>query len=131
MWLVPAFSQTTDERPAPSEPVTDAVRHAALASNVPQTTWEPPASQEHGKLTAARLRELPASAYAFPRVRREPLTDAAHVRSAIARFRQVKHVTDEEREVAFANIQKAAKYFGIRMKAATWQQLISREETGK
>jgi hypothetical protein len=41
------------------------------------------------------------------------LTDAAHVRSAIARFHQVDGVTDCERVQAAANIATAAKYFGV------------------
>jgi len=44
------------------------------------------------------------------------MTDASHVRNAIARFDQVKDVSDTERELAFANIRKAAKHFGIEMK---------------
>jgi hypothetical protein len=34
--------------------------------------------------------------FAFPRAEKEPLTDAAHVRNAIARFNQVQGVTDAE-----------------------------------
>jgi hypothetical protein len=54
------------------------------------------------------------------------MTDAAHVRNAIARFDQVEGVTDAERDLAFANIQKAAEYFGIGMKETSWHQLGSR-----
>jgi hypothetical protein len=67
--------------------------------------------------------KLPDSAYAFPKEQKEPMTDASHVRNAIARFDQVKGVTDEERELAFANIQAAAKHFGVEMKETHWQQL--------
>jgi len=55
--------------------------------------------------------QLPDSAFAFPVERSEPLTDAAHVRSAIARFGQVRGVTDAERGVALKNIEKAAAYY--------------------
>jgi hypothetical protein len=55
-------------------------------------------------------RFLPESAFAFPLSRKEPMTDASHVRNAIARFDQVEDVSDAERELAFANIQKAASY---------------------
>ena len=41
------------------------------------------------------------------------MTDATHVRDAMARFNQVKDVTDSERNLAFANIQEAAKHFEI------------------
>ncbi len=95
----------------------------AAALDQSQPTWKPPQSQENGKLDTARLQRLPDSAFAFPRVRKEPLADAAHVRSAIARFTQVKHVTDAERDLAFANIKKAAQYFGVEVKATEWRQL--------
>jgi hypothetical protein len=88
-----------------------------------QQTWEPPSANAPGKLTAARLHALPDSAFAFPRLRKEPLTDAAHVRSAIARFAQVKNASDEEREVAFANIKKAADYFGVHLRVTDWHKM--------
>jgi hypothetical protein len=44
----------------------------------------------------------------FPNSGKEPLTDARHVRNAIARFDQTIDVSDEDRELAFANIKKAA-----------------------
>jgi hypothetical protein len=44
------------------------------------------------ELDAADRNALPDSAFAFPRVRKEPLTDARHVRNAIARFDQVRDV---------------------------------------
>ena len=79
-------------------------------------TWRPPRPEEHGQLDAARVNALSDSAFAFPSARKEPMTDASHVRNAIARFDQVKDVSDTERELAFANIRKAAKHFGIEMK---------------
>jgi hypothetical protein len=63
--------------------------------------------------------------FAFPRARKEPMTNAAHVRDAMARFDQVKDVTDAERDLAFANIQKAANHFGIQMKEKDWHQFGS------
>ena len=51
--------------------------------------------------------------FAFPRQRKEPLTDASHVRNALARFDQVEGVSDAERDLAFANIKKAAQYYGV------------------
>src|SRR6185437_992824 len=53
------------------------------------------------------------STYAFPKQRKEPLNDASHVRNAIARFDQVKDVSDSEREEAFHHIKTAAKKFGV------------------
>jgi Family of unknown function (DUF6582) len=74
-----------------------------------RTTWRP--HEKHGKLTAQS--DLPDSVYAFPKQRKEPLTDARHVRNAIARFDQVIDVADSDRALAFANIKKAAKYYDV------------------
>ena len=52
------------------------------------TTWKP--YLQHGELDIKEREELPESVYAFPKQRKEPLTDADHVRNAIARFDQVK-----------------------------------------
>jgi hypothetical protein len=69
------------------------------------------------------------SAYAFPAKRKEPLNDASHVRNAIARFDQVKGVTDEEREQAFHHIKTAAKKFGVEMTETSWKQLGAKPHT--
>lgn len=66
---------------------------------------------------------MPDSAYAFPRVRKEPLNDASHVRNAIARFDQVRDVTDRERDEAFRRIRRAADKYGVEMSAQRWQEL--------
>jgi hypothetical protein len=50
------------------------------------------------------------------------MTDATHVRDAMARFNQVADVTDSERDLAFSNIKKAAKHFDIQMKETDWRQ---------
>lgn len=70
-------------------------------------TWKPPAYPQ------AKRSELPNSAFAFPKERKEPLTDASHVRNAIARLHQVDGVTERERVQAAANIAAAAKYYGV------------------
>jgi hypothetical protein len=75
------------------------------------------------ELDAEDRNKMPDSQYAFPRQRKEPLNDASHVRNAIARFDQVKDVTDEERREAFRRIQRAAKKFGVDMTAERWQDL--------
>lgn len=69
------------------------------------------------------------STYAFPKQRKEPLNDASHVRNAIARFDQVKDVTDTEREEAFHHIKNAAKKFGVEMTETSWKQLGSKPHT--
>ena len=71
-----------------------------------QPTWTP--HEKHGQLTAKS--DLPDTVFAFPKQRKEPLTDARHVRNAVARFDQVIDVSDDDRALAFANIEKAAKY---------------------
>ena len=86
-----------------------------------KATWKP--HDEHGKLSTEDRKELPSSAYAFPKERKEPMTDGSHVRNALARFDQVKGVSDEERDQAFANIQAAARHYGVDMKETHWQEL--------
>lgn len=84
-----------------------------------KTTWEP--HEKHGNLTTKS--DLPDSVFAFPSERKEPLTDAEHVRNAVARFDQVIGVSAEERALAFANIEKAANYYGVNLSETSWQQL--------
>jgi hypothetical protein len=67
--------------------------------------------------------DLPDTVFAFPKQRKEPLTDAQHVRNAIARFDQVLDVPDEDRALAFANIEKAARHYGVDLSETNWQQL--------
>jgi hypothetical protein len=91
----------------------------------PAPTWEPPpgSGQSGGDLDAAQRNELPASAYAFPRQRKEPLTSATHVRSALSRFDQVEDVSDADRALAFENIRRAASYFDVAMTEKSWHDL--------
>ena len=74
-------------------------------------------------LYAADRNEMPDSEYAFPRLRKEPLNDASHVRNAIARFNQVQDASDEERREAFERIQRAAKRFDVEMTETNWRDL--------
>jgi hypothetical protein len=92
-----------------------------------KTTWKP--HTEHGKLDTEDRKELPESVYAFPKKRKEPITDASHVRAALARFDQVKDVSEEERDQAFANIQAAAKHYGVDLEEKSWQDLGKRPHT--
>jgi hypothetical protein len=91
------------------------------------TTWKP--HEKHGELTERS--DLPDSVFAFPKERKEPLTDATHVRNAIARFDQVTGASDEERALAFANIKQAADYYGVDMSESDWHGLGSRPHTGQ
>ena len=92
---------------------------------MPETTWTPYDVEGYGRLDTAERNSLPDSSFAFPFSRKEPMTDAQHVRNAIARFDQVEDVSDAEREVAFANIQKAARHYGVEMRETDWRQLGS------
>jgi len=56
--------------------------------------------------------DLPDTIFAFPNQRKEPLTDAQHARNLVAQFDQVIDVSGADRALAFANIEKAAKYYG-------------------
>ena len=84
-------------------------------------TWKP--HIKHGELDTKDRQELPDSVYAFPKQRKEPLTDADHVRNALARFDQVQDVSDDDRELAFAKILKAAKHFNVTVEEDNWRQL--------
>jgi len=85
------------------------------------TTWKPHTT--HGQLSTAEKDDLPDSVFAFPEQRKEPLTDAAHVRNALARFDQVGDVTDADRDRAFANIKKAAEHYDVEVSEASWKDL--------
>ncbi len=84
-------------------------------------------SSKSGKLTTSGKDKLSDKTYAFPAKRKEPLEDASHVRNAVARFNQVKDVTDEERKEAFANIKKAAKKFGVEVNEKDWNELAHKK----
>jgi hypothetical protein len=84
-----------------------------------QPTWTP--HEKHGQLTVKS--DLPDTVFAFPRQRKEPLTDARHVRNAVARFDQVIDVSDDDRALAFANIEKAAKYYDVDLSETSWREL--------
>jgi len=58
----------------------------------------------------------PPKRFAFPKERKEPLTDASHVRNASARFNQVKGVSSEEKATAKKKIQSAARKYGVELK---------------
>ena len=92
-----------------------------------KTTWKP--HDDDKALSADERKSLPDSVYAFPDKRKEPLTNASHVRNAIARFDQVKDVSDGERDQAFANIQAAAKHFGVELTEKHWQELGGKPHT--
>jgi uncharacterized protein DUF6582 len=92
-----------------------------------RATWKP--HEKHGELTERG--DLPDSVFAYPKERKEPMTDASHVRNAIARFDQVDGVSDADRELAFANVKKAAKHYGVDISETDWHELGRRPSTGR
>src|SRR6266550_3747787 len=55
-------------------------------------------------LSSHAEREIISTKFAFPEERKEPLTDARHVRNAVARFNQVEGVSQSERNAAWRRI---------------------------
>ncbi|HZS76088.1 MAG TPA: DUF6582 domain-containing protein [Ktedonobacteraceae bacterium] len=78
------------------------------------------------KLSDKDREKMPDSEFAFPKERKEPLSDARHVQEAIARFDQVQGVTNKERDEAWKRIQKAAKKFRINLQEEDWRELFKR-----
>ena len=76
-------------------------------------------------LSTAEKDKLADKDFAFPKERKEPLTDARHVRNAIARFDQVEGVTDTERDQAWKRIQAAAKRYGVEVSESSWRDLAN------
>jgi hypothetical protein len=74
-------------------------------------------------LSTAEKDRLTESEFAFPRERKEPLTDARHVRNAIARFDQVEGVSDAERDQAWQRILAAAKRYDVQVSESSWRDL--------
>lgn len=81
-------------------------------------------------LSTAKKDRLPDPSFAFVAERKEPLTDAKHVRNAIARFMQVEDVSDAERDKAWRRIRAAARKFGVEISERGWREL-SRKSTSK
>lgn len=75
------------------------------------------------QLTEAKREKLPDKQFAFPEQRKEPLEDAAHVRNAIARFNQVKGVSDAERDAAWKRIKAAARKFDVEVSEKSWREI--------
>ena len=61
--------------------------------------------------------------FAFPAQEKEPIHDAAHVRNAVARFNQVRGVTDSERDEAWKRIKTAARKHGVSLHEDDWREL--------
>ena len=74
-------------------------------------------------MSTAEKDDLANKEFAFPKERKEPMTDARHVRNAIARFDQVEGVSDAERDEAWKRIMAAAKRYDIDVSESSWRAL--------
>ena len=75
------------------------------------------------KLDQEDRNDISSKQFAFPKERKEPLEDAGHVRTAVARFNQVEGVSDHERDEAWKRIQAAAKKFNVDLEEKDWREL--------
>jgi hypothetical protein len=75
------------------------------------------------ELSEKQRDNLDEDQFAFPKERKEPLNNASHVRNAIARFNQVKGVSDSERDDAWARIKRAAKKYDVDVDEKSWHDL--------
>ena len=75
-------------------------------------------------ISTAEQNRLPDIQFAVPNQRKEPLTDASHVRNAVARFDQVEGVTDADRDRAWRRIRAAARKFDVEISERGWRQLF-------
>lgn len=79
------------------------------------------------KLLAKERRRLPAIEFAFQEQRKEPIEDASHVRSAVARFNQVTGVSGDDRNKAWRRILDAAKKMGVDVHDTTWRDIATKK----
>ena len=75
------------------------------------------------KLSAEERNHLDEDRFAFPKERKEPLENASHVRNAIARFNNVKGVSDAERDAAWQRIKAAAKKYDVEVSETSWREI--------
>ena len=79
------------------------------------------------ELSERQRDHIDSDKFAFPKERKEPIHDAAHVRNAIARFNQVRDVSDDERDAAWGRIKRAAKTHGVEMEEDSWRELKAKK----
>jgi cell division protein FtsX len=75
------------------------------------------------KITDASRDNIADENFAFPKERKEAIHDAAHVRNAIARFKQVQGVTEAERDEAWKRIKSAANKYKVELNEQDWREL--------
>ena len=88
------------------------VKKAQKASASRRKAGKAPKRGSH-PMTSHTEHGLSSTKFAFPKERKEPLSDASHVRNAIARFNQVEGVSAAERDAAWRRIKTAARKYGI------------------
>jgi hypothetical protein len=100
---------------------------SAARSNIKaaQSASHKAAPKRGNELRERDRNQLSTERFAFPAERKEPLTDASHVRNAIARFDQVEGVSDPERDRAWRRIRAAAKRYGVEIEVRGWRQLMA------
>jgi uncharacterized protein DUF6582 len=80
-------------------------------------------ADESHSLSTAERNELGNESFAFKEQRKLPLTDAEHVRNAVARFNQVEGVSDDDRDEAWKRIKSAAERHGVELSEKSWHEL--------
>ena len=75
------------------------------------------------ELSEKQRDHIDSDKFAFPKERKEPLNDADHVRNAVARFNQVKGVSDDERDAAWKRIKKAADKYDVEVSEKSWREI--------
>src|SRR5580693_7739653 len=123
----------TEPAPEPGGAVMATARQKEAAKRNIEKAREALSARAHGAkvprqgqgMSTAEKDKLPDKEFAFPKERKEPLTDARHIRNAIARFDQVEGVTDAERDQAWKRIQAAAKRYGVEVSESSWRDLAS------
>jgi hypothetical protein len=92
-----------------------------MGKDMPKAPWKP--HEKRGRLTMQS--DLPDSVYVFPKQRKERLTDAQHVRNAVA---QLDQVIDVDRALAFANIEKVQTTASTSRKphGTTWALILKK-----
>jgi hypothetical protein len=110
--------------PRQKEPARRNIKKAVKAASTKARAAS--AAKKTSSLSTAKKNDLSDSSFAFPKQRKEPLTDARHVRNAIARFDQVEGVSDADRDRAWRRITSAAKKFGVEVSESSWRDLGTR-----
>ena len=79
------------------------------------------------ELSEKQRDSLDEDQFAFPKERKEPLNNASHVRNAVARFNQVRDVSDDERDTAWGRIKRAAKKHDVELNEESWRDLKAKK----